>query len=96
MPVPDSAAPFDNFEVLQMFNEVLRQVELEDIMPAGYGITPDELALTGYPHEEVIKGGRQGRKEMRITLSVDLWLPRAIRWCQALEVMSTLLIEQQL
>ena len=92
--VPNNQSPFSSEDSLQLFRDVLHRIQSEDIIPTGYGVTPDELSVTGYPQEEVLKGGRRGRKERRIQLSVEVWLPRAIQWCQALEVMSTILIEE--
>ena len=78
-----------------LFKDTLEQVIHNDIIPEGYGVTPGELDETGYPIDEILRGGRRGRKEMQITLSIEVWLPRAIKWCQALEVMSTILVEQE-
>ena len=92
--VPNNLSPFGLDESLELFREVLTQTQLEDIVPFGYGVTPDELETSGYPLQEILRGGRRGRKEKCVLLSVEVWLPRAIKWCQALEVMSTILIEE--
>jgi hypothetical protein len=49
---------------------------------------PEEWDESGYPVFETVKLGRRGGKELHIALPDEIWRPRAVVWCQALEVMT--------
>ena len=95
VPVPANTSPF-NENSFDIFTQALQQMRDEEIIPFGLGVSQNKIGEEEYPTEEILRGGRRGRKEMRITLSVEVWLPRAIQWCQALEVMTAILVEEDL
>ncbi|KAH7903565.1 hypothetical protein BJ138DRAFT_1020415, partial [Hygrophoropsis aurantiaca] len=86
--VPKHASPFPESELEDAFWLALREVQELDYIPAGYGMIEEEWDGEGYPEIEVIRSGRRGRKEMTIALPDCTWRPRAVRWCQALEVLT--------
>ena len=96
VPVPTNMSPFDSEHAFEIFQYTLQQIQDEEVIPQGYGVTPQEIQQEGYPTQEILQGGRRGRKEMHITLPREVWLPRAIKWCQALEVMTSVLVLQDL
>ena len=94
VPVPANITPFASNNTFQLFQQTLQQLQNEGIVPYGYGVSQEEVQNDGYPGEEILRSGRRGRKEMHITLPIAVWLPRAIQWCQALEVMTTVSVLQ--
>ena len=94
--VPNNELPFTSHNSFLLFRDALHQIQTENIIPYGYGVTKEELKASGYLEEEILTGGQRGQKVMRITLPMELWLPRAILCRQALEVLSTVAIEQEL
>ncbi|KAJ7488184.1 hypothetical protein FB451DRAFT_1025939, partial [Mycena latifolia] len=89
--VPKHRSPFSP-EMEAIFFDALRVVQEEEIIPEGYGLTPDELDGGVYPARESIHLGRGGKK-ISVPLPLDVWWPRALRWAQGLELMTRLLIE---
>ena len=95
VPVPDNTLPFASENAFQLFQQTLQQLQNQEIVPHGYGVSPEEVQSERCPTEEIIQSGRRGRKETHIILPVMVWLPRAIQWCQALEVMTTIQVMQE-
>ncbi|KAJ7580049.1 hypothetical protein C8J56DRAFT_1058357 [Mycena floridula] len=62
-----------------------------DLIPDGYGLTPEERDEDGYPVHEILRSGQQGTKELRISLPFAVWKPWADMWGQALYIMNSLL-----
>ena len=94
VPVPINTLPFNSDNTFQLFQHILEQLQNEAILPHGYGVSLQEVQTEGYPTQEIIRSGRRGRKELQITLPIEIWLPRATRWCQALEAMTTVSVMQ--
>ncbi|KAG1722056.1 hypothetical protein EDB19DRAFT_1646053, partial [Suillus lakei] len=89
--VPKHASPFSSATLHDTFCQALAQVREAEHIPDGFGILPHEWDDDEYPSHEIIQSGRQGTKELRIPLPDFIWRPRAIQWCQALDVMVRLL-----
>jgi hypothetical protein len=81
-------SPFTTTAAETEFQNVLRLVVESDAVPAGFGVHPDEWE-DGYSEHEIIKTGLRG-KTLEVTLPEAVWLPRAILWAQALDLMSRL------
>ncbi|KAJ7582312.1 hypothetical protein C8J56DRAFT_793070, partial [Mycena floridula] len=76
--VPKHHCPFDTPESLQIFEDTLHQATTNDLIPDGYGLTPEERDEDGYPVHEILRSGRQGTKELRISLPFAVWKPGQI------------------
>ncbi|KAJ7588266.1 hypothetical protein C8J56DRAFT_786004, partial [Mycena floridula] len=76
--VPKHRCPFDMPESLQIFEDTLHQATTNDLIPDGYGLTPEEWDEDRYP-------------ELWISLAFAVWKPRADMWGQALYIMNSLL-----
>ncbi|KAF9494294.1 hypothetical protein BDN71DRAFT_1471712 [Pleurotus eryngii] len=81
--VPHSVCPFDKAG-RQLFETAVSVAQEHNFVPAGYGVLLDEWDDDGYPSEEIITSGKKGGKELRVTLPIKTWKPRAERWAQAL------------
>ncbi|KAH7903832.1 hypothetical protein BJ138DRAFT_1019989 [Hygrophoropsis aurantiaca] len=88
--VPKHANPFQDEQYHQAFITALNTVVQRNMVPLGYGILQDEWDDDSYPSMEVIRSGRKRGKELRVGLPVTKWLPRAVRWCQALDILNRL------
>ncbi|KAH7919743.1 hypothetical protein BV22DRAFT_1022427, partial [Leucogyrophana mollusca] len=88
--VPKHANPFPNDQYEQAFKTALATVVRRDMIPMGYGILQDEWDDDSYPSMEVIRSGRRRGKELRVGLPITKWLPKAVRWCQALDILNRL------
>ncbi|KAG1848385.1 hypothetical protein C8R48DRAFT_610934 [Suillus tomentosus] len=89
--VPKHASPFNSATLHNTFYQAFTQVREAGHIPEGFGVLPHEWDGDEYPSHEIIRSGRQGTKELRIPLPDFIWRPRAIKWCQALDVMFRLL-----
>lgn len=74
------------------FFTILEMVVADGLIPEDHGVQPSEWDDGVYPELEVIKPGTRG-KAIDVVLTRDIWLPRAIQWTQALDLMSRLLID---
>jgi hypothetical protein len=83
--------PFDNAEQEGVFMDLLENVFEENGLPGDYGVCEEEWDQEDYPEIEVIRPGTRGR-EISVVLPRDVWFPRALRWAQALDAMSEVLI----
>ncbi|KAJ7340847.1 hypothetical protein DFH08DRAFT_963692 [Mycena albidolilacea] len=85
--------PFTDAELedhfLGLLDDVLAQSE---IVPENYGIRDDEWEEEDYPEIEVIRPGTKG-KELAIILPRAEWFPKAVRWAQALDLLTRVLDE---
>ncbi|KAG2097403.1 hypothetical protein BD769DRAFT_1369076, partial [Suillus cothurnatus] len=89
--VPKHASPFSSVTLQDTFHQALAQVQEAKHIPDGFSVLPHEWDDDEYPSHEIIRSGRQGTKELQIPLPDFIWQPRAIKWCQALDVMFRLL-----
>lgn len=89
--VPEHYSPFDA-ETEAIFFQTLEELEANEYIPDGYGLTPEELGDEGYPTCESIHLGRGGKK-ISVILPVDMWWPRALRWAQGLDLMTRILVQ---
>ena len=88
--VPINENPFPQAHIQAAFLAALDQVQESQILPDGLGIRVEEWE-DGYPTSEVIQKGRRGTREQVIPLPIDIWMPRAQRWCQGLSVLLAVL-----
>ncbi|KIO03457.1 hypothetical protein M404DRAFT_145740, partial [Pisolithus tinctorius Marx 270] len=85
--VPVEVDPFPSSNWQEVFWQALQHVHETGHVPHGYGMQQEEWGEEGYPELEAIPSGRRGQKEIIVELPDFIWQPRAIRWCQALEVL---------
>jgi hypothetical protein len=86
--VPRHCNPFAAQEAQMEFQNILSIITEGKTIPAGFGVVADEWD-DGYPELEIIKTGSRG-KELEVILPEAAWLPRAVLWSQALDLMSQL------
>ncbi|KAJ7286285.1 hypothetical protein C8J57DRAFT_1431768 [Mycena rebaudengoi] len=87
--VPDHRNPFLEDNALESrFFDVLAEVVEADIVPAGYGIMPEEWEDEGYPNVEIVTAGKHGKTKIRVSLADGIWKQRAKLWVQGLNVLS--------
>jgi hypothetical protein len=89
--VPHQENPFSSQEDLDAFHHALTAMEDGSIVPDGYGILPEEWDEDDYPNFEIIRTGRRGTKQLRISLPDEIWRPRAEQWVQGLYAMTRIL-----
>lgn len=90
--VPRHQNPFaGNEEAYALFQSAFEAIVADGVLPAGYGTRPDEWMTSQYPTYEILRSGRRSRKQLRVILPEELWLPRAEIWTQALFVMGEVL-----
>ncbi|KAI5994240.1 hypothetical protein EDC04DRAFT_2586392, partial [Pisolithus marmoratus] len=85
--VPLEVNPFPSPDWQAAFWQALQHVQEIGHIPSGYGMLEQEWGGDGYPELEVIPSGRRGQKEIIVELPGFIWQPRAVRWCQALQVL---------
>lgn len=86
---PKHACPLTD-EQKVVFAQALHEVSEAGIVPAGYGIRPEEWEDNEYPSYEVIRSNRRGQKDLRVALPDGIWRPRALLWVQSLATMQQL------
>ncbi|KAG2108924.1 uncharacterized protein F5147DRAFT_576369 [Suillus discolor] len=86
--VPLQRNPFVNEGTYRQFSATLTEVIAEDITPHHCRLATDEWESNEYPVFETISIGRQGSKELHVSLGELMWSKRAKLWCQALVVLS--------
>jgi hypothetical protein len=86
--VPNHANPFSSQpESEAIFRSVLKEVIEQEVVPAGYGIRPNEWDNDAYPDtEDLIVGGK--RQAITLSLRDPIWKARATRWVQGLAVLT--------
>ncbi|KAJ7926852.1 hypothetical protein B0H13DRAFT_1972006, partial [Mycena leptocephala] len=86
-------SPFKETELedhfLRLLEDLLAQPE---ILPADYGVLEDEWEEEDYPELETIRPGTKG-KELVVILGREEWFAKAVRWAQALDLMTRALHE---
>jgi hypothetical protein len=85
--VPKHSVPFLTQMAADVFTGSLEELQSQQLVPVGFGMTSDEWGDEGYPSYEIIRTGRRGRKELRIDLPDFIWRPRAELWVQALHTL---------
>ncbi|KAJ7576110.1 hypothetical protein C8J56DRAFT_800752, partial [Mycena floridula] len=88
VPVPKASCPFQTEEQLALFHRTLAMADVNNSIPQGMGLLPNEWGDDGYPSFEIIRSGRRGVKELHVALPDSIWRPRACRWGRALYIMS--------
>lgn len=89
--VPRHQDPFRNRPnaAEHAFFQVLREtLSSEDGVPAGYSLEPSDWEDGQYPEIEHLPVGRR-RQALAIHLPQNIWLPRAIAWAKALDLLNT-------
>lgn len=81
--------PFQTSNDEEEFFTILLMITASNLLPTGYGVRAEEWEDENYPELETINCGRRG-KEIEVTLPRDIWLPRAVQWVQALDLMERL------
>lgn len=89
--VPEIASPFLTPADEQEFYAALAVLQNEQVIPAGYGLLPDEWDDHSYPTLEVLGSGRRGRREITVSLPEIIWRPRAELWGCAVDLLIRLL-----
>lgn len=82
--VPKAHSPFTP-DVETLFLDALRNLQDSGTLPENYLVTDEEWEEEAYPETEILAVG--GRKKLPIRLPLDIWLPRAQLWAQALDLM---------
>jgi hypothetical protein len=85
--VPKHSVPFLTQMATDVFTGSLEELQSQQLVPVGFGMTLDEWGDDGYPSYEIIRTGRRGHKELRIDLPDFIWRPRAELWVQALHIL---------
>ncbi|KAJ7685421.1 hypothetical protein DFH06DRAFT_968421, partial [Mycena polygramma] len=85
-------SPFETVEQEEMFFALVRAVTAQVDLPEDYGVQPEEWDVEHYPEVEVIRPGTRG-KEILVVLPRETWYPRAVKWAQALDLMSRILTQ---
>lgn len=88
IPVPKHSSPFKTEQDLNAYLRSFQDYVACKKLPTGYGLRRSEWGQDGYPAFENIPLGRRGRKELCISLSDEIWRPRAEVWGQALYLMN--------
>jgi hypothetical protein len=83
-------SPFQTNEQEDMFFSLIQAITAHDELPEDYGIQPDEWDGKHYPEVEVIRPSTRG-KEIPVVLPKETWFPQAVRWVQALDLLSRIL-----
>jgi hypothetical protein len=90
VPVPKHKCPFEDPADLKVFKGALLATSQDNLLPEGYGLLPEEWD-DDYPAYEIIRSGRRGSKELRVSLPHFVWKPRADLWGRALFIMNSIL-----
>ncbi|CAK5266042.1 unnamed protein product [Mycena citricolor] len=86
--VPKHAAPFDDDKTMELFFTALAAAEDRSLVPAGFGLYPEEWVGGEYPTHEILKSGRHGGKRLQVALPVSIWKPRAEIWARGLAILN--------
>lgn len=78
--VPGAASPFHNEEESQIFFAALDDIQLRQLAPAAFNLDMP------YEPSEVYRTGR-AKKDILMTLNHEVWFPRILLWCQALDLL---------
>ena len=83
--VPKHTNPFNHEDLEDVFKQALSEVQRLNHIPFELGVREEEWGDEGYPEIEIIPSRRN--KELVVQLPHSVWYPRAVCWCQALEVL---------
>lgn len=84
------SSPFRSDDAALAFIDQLKTTLATDQIPAGYGVLPGEYGPGDYPTSGTVHAGRGA--DLVILLPKDLWYPRAVRWCKALDLLKRVLV----
>ncbi|KAJ7279925.1 hypothetical protein C8J57DRAFT_997915, partial [Mycena rebaudengoi] len=70
-----------------LFRDTLAVANENEVVPAGYGLLPEEWENGAYPTYEMLNSGRRSGKDLRIVLPDSVWRPRAELWGRALAIL---------
>ncbi len=87
-------SPFPNAQLRAVFEGALQETVNDNFIAQGYGVLPQEWEDGEYPSTEVLQVGRKRSGQMVIHLPVDVWLPRAELWANALSLTAHVLLNQ--
>ena len=98
IPVPRHANPLTDEEIIA-FNMALQHYQSNELNLQGYGLHEDEggeeaFPSIEFPSIELISAGRCGTKQLRISLPIHIWQPRAELWGQSLYILNQILLER--
>jgi hypothetical protein len=80
MEVVESSCPFRDDAELRLFAEALDILKSQEVVPAGFN-----LEATYHPIETFRTG--RCRKGISVPLLHEVWFPRVLLWCQALDLL---------
>ena len=92
--VPTAKMPWTTHNEEQTFFERLIDAHESGDIPEGFLLTENERDGQPYPDWECIPGGRRGKHEVRLSMPLGIWYPRAVLWSQALRAMSNVLLDR--
>jgi len=84
-----SRSPFRSTLELKAFQQALKQVTSKDLRPAYLG-----LELSYEPSETFYTG--RSRKGITVPLPYDVWYPRILLWCRAIDLVTRIKLYPQL
>ena len=79
VPTPESRSPFANDIESKVFFTALGRIKRSECVPAGFGLSDT------YESVETYSTGHS-RKGLRIPLPYNVWFPRVLLWCQAVDL----------
>jgi hypothetical protein len=89
--VPHSRNPFQSEEQLQIFFNAFQEVQEQGLIPPNLGVSAEELHDFPYPDSHTLFIGKKKRNSNKISLPIEIWFPRAVRWAQGLYTMTALI-----
>jgi len=78
--IPDNSCPFENDNECNLFFTALDHIKARGVIPVGFGLEKCYESL------EVFSTGRS-KKGLSVPLDYDVWYPRVLLWCQALDLL---------
>jgi hypothetical protein len=88
--VPDHANPFQHEGDEEIFQQVFDTVTEQGLIPAGYGLLPEEWEDGEYPSYELIRSGKRSGNNLHVALPDFIWRRRAEMWGQAIDIVNRL------
>lgn len=85
--VLSTESPFEEPETEAGFFAALERQSVNGYVPANFGVLPAEWADGDYPVTEYLQVGRKRGHHIPISLSTEVWLPRAQLWARALALL---------
>ncbi|KAH9910318.1 uncharacterized protein B0H18DRAFT_896135, partial [Fomitopsis serialis] len=84
--VPRHTSPFASEQFETAFFQTLEEVYTQNLIPSNMAVSEEEWPDNGYPTEGQLKVGRV--RIITIAMPHSVWLVRARRWCQALDLLT--------